>query len=284
MKQCPETPALEETESFSGHVWVEELPTGGEFRFQVSSAGLVTFATPERTYDSREAVPLPYWRAADAISTRLDRQVLQAARSDPGAVTFCGVAPWNAGIAYPWDAVPAFVGVDVWDEATGSFLPPDRASSVFQRIGLSTLPAIEKELQTAHTDLTRFETAEAFPESAWRDGQAVGVLIRDKSGMRAQAWRREPTPTASQPEITQEPAATLAESYVTTNRIEQTVAALRDSGQSVTVDGIRDRLIADIAREAYSELYSDGEFIASLSAFRSRVGERVQQHQFDTGE
>jgi hypothetical protein len=110
----------------------------------------------------------------------------------------------------------------------------------------------------------------------------VGVLIRDKSGMRAQAWPREPT--ASQPDPPQESAATLADAYVTTDRIEQTVATLRDSGQSVTVDAIRDRLLADVVREAYSELYADGEFIASLSAFRSRVGERVQQHQFDTGE
>jgi len=49
----------------------------------------------------------------------------------------------------------------------------------------------------------------------------------------------------------------------------------------VAVDTIRDRLIADVAREEYVDLFVKGNFVTSLSAFRSAVAERVQQYQFE---
>lgn len=277
VKPCPETPDGNSIEGCSGHVWVQELPTGGELRFRVASSGLVTFATPENSFESAESVPVPYRRAARSISEQLDRKALQAATTDTGSVTFCGIATWNEGVEYPWESVPPFVGVDVWSGNKEAFLPPDAATGVFDRLNLETLPAIEKELQTAHADLTQFGNTDEFPQSAWLDGPAAGVLIRDKTGERAQVWHREPD--ESQPGTEQQSAPDLAETYATTGRIERTTANLRDGATSPTVDRIRDRLVADVAREAYADLYPDGEFIASVSAFESVVAERVQQHQ-----
>jgi hypothetical protein len=74
----------------------------------------------------------------------------------------------------------------------------------------------------------------------------------------------------------------LATEYATDERIEQTIAALRADRHPVTVDTVRDRLVADVAREAYVDLFVDGEFVTSLSAFQSAIAERVQQYQFDT--
>jgi hypothetical protein len=74
----------------------------------------------------------------------------------------------------------------------------------------------------------------------------------------------------------------LAAEYATNTRIEQTVAALRAAEHPVTVDTVRDRLIADVAREEYVDLFVSGDFLASLSAFQSAVAERVQQYQFGT--
>lgn len=275
VKQCPETPALDETE-FSGHVWVQELPTGGEFRFQVAASGFVTFATTDQSFDTVAAVSPQFRRAAELINERLDRDAVEAATDDPSSVTFCGIATRSEGVEYDWDSVPPFVGVDIWSEQKDKFLSPDATAGVFDRLGLPTLPAIEKELAAAHADFTRYAAQGGFPQSAWRDGQAAGVLIRDKSGKRAVAWRKEQRqdiPFESQSAIE------LAAEYATDKRIEQTIAALRAGDQSVTVDTIRDRLIADVARESYQDLFSDGEFVASLSAFQSAIAERVQQHQ-----
>jgi hypothetical protein len=276
VKQCPETPPLGDAE-FSGHVWVQELPTGGEFRFQVAPSGLVTFATAEESFDTTAAVPPQFRRAAQLINEDLDRDALDAATDDPSDVTFCGIATRNEGIKYDWDAVPPFVGVDIWSGRKEQFLSPDAATSVFGRLGLPTLPAIDKEVAAAHTDFTQYEAESECPQSAWRDGHAAGVLIRDKSGSRAVIWCSEPSEaSASEPKS----AADLATEHAPDERIEQTIAELRAGDYSLTVDSIRDRLVADVARESYVDLFSDGEFIASLSAFDSAVAERVQQYQF----
>jgi len=42
---------------------------------------------------------------------------------------------------------------------------------------------------------------------------------------------------------------------------------------------VSDRLVADIAREAYAELFPDGTFVTSVDAFQSAVAQRVQQYQ-----
>jgi hypothetical protein len=275
VKRFPETPVLDDETEFSGHVWIQEVPTGGQFRFQVSSSGLVSFATADRTFEAAESVPPPYRRAARLIDTNLDRAAFRAATDDPEGVTFCGLATRYEGREYDWEQLPAFVGTDVWSGET--LLSPDRATGVFERLGLPTPPAVEKELPAAHADLRRFADAAEFPESAWGGGAAAGVLVRDKSGARATVCRREPEEPAV---VTGKTAAELAAAYATEERIERTVARLRDSGRALTVDAIRDRVVADVAREAYAELYPDDAFVASVSAFESAVAERVQQHQF----
>ncbi|WP_254274618.1 hypothetical protein [Haloarcula marina] len=275
MKQCPDTPALDDAE-FSGHVWVEELPTGAEFRFQVAASGFVTFATARQSYDTAAAVPPQFRRAANLINDRLDREALAAATDDPSDVTFCGLATRNEGTEFDWQKVPAFVGVDVWSSRQGKFLPPDSATGVYERLGLPTLPAIDKELAAAHADFTQYDHESAFPQSEWRDGHAVGVLIRDKSGGRATAWADEAT-TQSPP--ASRSATELAAVYATDERINRIVAALQADDQSLTVDAVRNRLVSEVARESYVDLFSDDEFVASLSAFESAVAERVQQNQ-----
>jgi len=281
VQQCPETPRLDTATAFSGHVWIQELPTGGPFRFQVAASGLVTFGTPTGTFETVASVPAPYRQAAAIVTDQLDRAAVRAATDDPASVTFCGVATWYDSIGYDWASLPAFVGTDVWTAASDDFLPPDAATTVFDRLGLATLPAIEKESSAAHTDLSRFETPDGYPQSAWHDGPAAGVLIRDKSGGRAAGWRPdrpEPDPIA-----TARTSEELAATYATDERIERTVAAIRDGDDEPTVGTVRDRLVAAIAREAYADLYSDGTFLASVDSFRSAVAERVQQYQFGSG-
>jgi hypothetical protein len=260
---------------------MQELPTGGQFRFQVAPSGLVTFATDTRSFETVEEVPIQYQRAAKLISERLNRKAIQAATDEPDDVLFCGIATRNEGVSYDWDSLPAFVGTDVWSASKGRFLSPDATVNVFDEVGLPTVPAIDKEVPAAHTDFTQFEDPAAFPPSEWGEGKAAGILIRDKSGGRTAAWRVDPSSVPSTSE--QRSVTDLAAAYATPDRIEQTATALRDSDHSLTVAAIRDRLIADVARELYADLFSDGEFVVSVAAFRSAVAERIQQHR-STGE
>jgi hypothetical protein len=279
VKPYPETPPLDEARNLTGHLWIQELPTGGRFRFQVAASGLITFATTDQTFDAVATVPPPYRRAAEAIEAQFDRDAFQRATDDPEQVTFFGLATRNEGVTYDWSALPAFVGIDVWSGNRGGYLTPDAATSVFDRLGLTTLPAVEKEVPATHTDLGRYEHADAFPPSQWRDGDAAGVIIRDKSDGRVQAWRSGTTNVTIDTETGT--GAELAAEYATDQRIKRTVEELRENEQSPTVDAIRNHLIADIARESYGQLYPDGEFVASTREFEAAVAERVQQQQFN---
>lgn len=247
----------------------------------MAASGLVTFGVADRTFDGVEAVPIQYRRAAELVVDRIDRGALQSATDEPSEVTFCGVATWNDGIEYAWRDMPALVGVDVWTGSSETFLSPDAATGVFERLGLPTLPAIEKEVPAAHADFTRFEDDAAFPESAWRAGKAAGVLLRDKSGGRVTAWRS--TEATGDADTERRPGSELAAAYATDERIERTIAALRDGSHPVTVASIRDRLVADVARESYATLFRDGEFVGSVAEFRSAVAERVQRYRSPSG-
>lgn len=277
MYQCPETTTRASVDELSGHVWIQELPTGGTFRFRMTNSGLVTFRVGDRTFEEVASVPLQYRRAAQLIVDRLDREALRAATDEPSEVTFRGIATWNDGIEYDWRAMPAFVGADVWVDSKGKFLSPDAATGVFDRLDLPTLPAIEKEVRAAHTEFTRFEDDTEFPESAWRSGPAAGLLLRDKSGGCVTVWQAVQSDGAT--DTKRESAPELAAEYATDERIDRTIAALREDETPLTVASIRDRLVADVAREAYAELFPDGEFVTSISGFQSAVAERVQRYQ-----
>ena len=260
-----------------GHVWIQELPTGGPLRFQVSETGLVTFAASNLVTETVESLPIQYHRAAQLVIDQLDRAVFRAAVDDPTNVTFCGIASWNEGLEYDWGTVPAFVGMSVWDGSQDRFLSPDASTAAFERLGLPTLPAINKEVPAERANLERFEPDAGLPDSAWRSGTAAGVLLRDKTGGRVAAWLSDQS--ESETEAKRQSATDLAASYATDERIEHTMTVLQDSGGSTTVATVSDRLVADIAREAYAELFPDGTFVTSVDAFQSAVAQRVQQYQ-----
>ena len=188
MKRCPEPASIVSVDTLSGHVWIQEVPTGGTLRFQVSETGLVTFAVENLGTETIESFPIQYHRAAQLVTDQLDRAAFRVAVDDPGDVTFCGIASWNEGFEYDWSVVPAFIGMSVWDASTDKFLSPDAATGAFERLELPTLPAIDKETPVGRANLHRFETDVGLPDSVWRSGTAAGILLRDKSETRVAAW------------------------------------------------------------------------------------------------
>jgi hypothetical protein len=275
MTPFPEMPSLEASSEFRGHLWVQELPTGGRFRFSVADSGLVTFATADETFTGVDAVPPPYRRAADTVGTQLDRAALRDALDQPEQVTFFGLATRDEGLDYDWTALPPFVGIDVWSSRGDGLLPPDTATTVVERLGLPTLPAVEKELRAAHTDLGRYEPATAFPASVWREGPAAAVLIRDKTGGRARVQHpdRDPLPDP----VTRDPAA-LAADHATDDRIARAIDDLTARGVSPAADDICTRLVGDLAREHYTHLRGPTGHVTATQAFQSAVAARVQRY------
>ena len=275
MTPFPETPPLEDGAELQGHLWIQELPTGGRFRFSVADSGLVTFGTADETVAGADAVPPTYRRAADTITTRLDRSALRNGVDRPKQVTFFGRATRNEGIDYDWTALPPFVGIDIWSPHREGLLPPDTTATVFHRLGLPTLPAVEKEIDATHTDLRQYDTAAGLPASVWREGPAAAVLIRDKTGGRAHVQYPDRGPL---PDPVRRAPADLAADYATDDRIKRTVDALTAEGPPPAVEEIRTRLVADLAREQYANLRESTGHVTATQAFRSTVAAHVQRY------
>ncbi|MFB6268980.1 MAG: hypothetical protein ABEH83_03490, partial [Halobacterium sp.] len=182
MRAFPPLPDVAEAPPslLDGHLWLQEYVAGGALRFQLRESGLLVFGDADREFENVDP-PLGYREAVRHVRERFDRDALRAALDDVEAATFYGVATRNEGETYDWDALPPFLGFDVHDATDDRFLPPDAVEQLYERLGLAPLNAVVKERRGADFDPSDYEV----PESAWRDGPAAGVLVRNKTGDRA---------------------------------------------------------------------------------------------------
>ena len=255
MQSFPSLPSAAETPDLfeSGHLWIQELVVGAPLRFRLEPSGQVTFAGRERRFED----PPPSLRAAVRhVRERLDRAVLMAVARDPSEVVFYGVATRHEGVDYDWERLPPFLGTDVHAAERQGFLPPDVVERTFERVGLDPVDAVEKEVRATDFDPADYD----LPASAWYDGPAAGVVIRNKTGGRA-AIRGD---VRGDPGELQGDPAELAEAVVTPARVR------RVDGEDF--DERLDRVLDAGYREEHARLPEvDGR------AFRSAVVERVRE-------
>lgn len=256
MHPFPPLPPADETPApfESGHLWIQELVVGAPLRFRLEQSGRITFADRERRFEDD---PPPSLRATVGhVRERLDREALLAVADDPSAAVFYGVATRNEGVGYDWDRLPPFLGTDIYSTEREGFLPPDVVERSFERVGLDPVNAVEKEVQAAYFDPDEYD----LPDSAWYDGPAAGVVIRNKTGDRAAI--RDHAGGAVE-ELAGDPVE-LAEAVVTRERVE------RDAGGEERFE----RVLDAIHREEHGRLPEVDE-----RAFRSAVVQRIRELQ-----
>lgn len=281
MKEFPPTPHAADAPAarFAGHLWLLERVEGSLLRFQLRESGLVRFGGHHRTYSDVDAVPEPCRRAVRHVRTQLDREALRGAVDDVTALTFFGQATHREGIDYDWERLPPFLGVDVWSAANDSFRPPDAVEAIFDRLGLHAVNAVERERRGRDFDPERYE----MPDSAWYDGPAAGVVIRNKRGGRARlpdpAVREREGPTSVGADVD---AETLAEEFATERRFERVAQRLRGRGTELTVETLQERVLDDIFREEHGRLVG-GRRAVDRKAFRTAVATRARRFRAELG-
>ena len=263
----------------SGHLWLLESVAGASLRFRLRDSGLIEFGDADRVYDDPEDLPPQYHHAVRHIRNRLDREALRAAVDDIEAIVFFGKAMQYRGVDYDWVRTPSFLGTEIWAADAGRFRPPDAVDGIFDRLGLDAVNPIEQELRARDFDPDSY----AIPDSAWYDGPAAGVVIRDKSGHRA----RLPNPDVQDdepavPAGTAGPAGTtaadLADQYGSRKRLARLREQLTDAGQPVTVDALLERSLESAFRELDPRLFeSGGETSVDRGAFRAELAGRIRQ-------
>ncbi|GAB3698191.1 hypothetical protein [Halorubrum pallidum] len=260
-----------------GHLWILELIDGTGLRFQMDESGLLRFGGPETTYADDAAVPLSLRPAVRRVREAFDRQALRAAVDEPAGVTFLGVATHHCGTDYDWDRLPAFLGTDVYAADADAFRPPDAVEAIFDGVGLVAVDAVEREVNARDFDPESY----AIPESAWRDGPAAGVVVRNKRGGRGKIVRSDRDPSSEESPADAPDADALADAHATRERFARVVAALERRGDPVTVDALADRTVESIARETAAGVGAEGigaEGGVDPVALRAAVVEPARAH------
>ena len=246
-----------------GHLWLQELVDGAQLRVQLRSSGAVRFGDSERVFDDDE-IPRLYRHAVRHVRERLDREALLGAVDDPESVVLFTEATVFRSIEYDWDRTPSVLGFDVYDADREAFLPPDAAERVFDRLGLEAVNTFEREVRAVDFRPDDY----SIPGSAWRDGPAAGVVVRDKTGGRAMLPNpvidRDGTPDplnglVERPgdEGADQLAEQLTERLATDELLERVASELESTVGYVTFDPLFERTMEAIYREAGSRLLAD---------------------------
>jgi hypothetical protein len=257
-----------------GHLWLLEHVDGAHLRFQLRDSGAIRFGDRNRVYQDPADIPAPYRHAVRHVRERLDRHALREAVANVEDVTVFGEATHRHAIDYDWERTPSFLGFDVRSGTAGEFLPPDAVERVLEALGLAPVHAVDREVRARdfHPDAYR------IPESAYYDGPAAGIVIRDKAGRRAvlphPEFNDDSDPAASDSVPTTADAA--AARYATRDRFEHIASRLEEAGRPVTFDALYDRVLEDIAREHHHRLHDDSRSI-DMDDFRATVAARTRR-------
>lgn len=273
MKQFPSIPRVANAPDAlfdSGHLWLLEKVNGANFRFQLRQSGQLRFGDRSRVYETPADVPEPYHHAVRHVRTNLDRSALREAVDDVETVVFFGEAMHQHAIDYDWGRTPSFLGFDVWSSTDERFLQPDAVEQIFERLGLQPLNAFERERNTRDFDPDSY----TIPRSAWYEGPAEGVVVRNKQGQRAKllhpSFREVDDMVPADGS-----AAVLAEKYATGRRLEKLAAKFENRGRAVTFQPLYEQVLNDIVREEHKQLYHS-ERSVDMSEFRSEVAARTR--------
>lgn len=251
-----------------GHLWILEDVVGAPLRFRLRSTGMIQFGDADRMYDHPEELPAQYRHAVRSIRTALDREALRAAVDDVESIVFVGEAMQYRGLDYDWERTPSFLGREIWAADTGQFRPPDAVDRIFRRLGLDPINAVDQEVRARDFQAETY----SVPASAWYDGPAAGVVIRDKQGYRARRSHpdlQEPKPTVP----SESTAAELAARYGSQRRLETHSDRLTAQAQSVTVETLSERALEAGLRELHPRTFGWGGF--DRKAFRSELATLV---------
>lgn len=259
MHPIPALPTAEQTPDLfeSGHLWIQELVVGAPLRLSVERTGQLTVAGREQRFG--DDPPPSYRWTVQYIRERLDRDALFDVADDPSEVVFYGVATRFEGVEYDWERLPPFLGTDVWSGPRESLLAPDVVERAFEEIGLVPVNAVEKEVQAKYFDPDGYE----LPTSAWYDGPAAGVVLRNKTGERAAIRTGERRPVETVDASPDHVAATVA-----------TPARLRrvSGGGSRDFDAVLNRVFDAAHREEHGRLPELDD-----RAIRTAIADRVRE-------
>lgn len=258
-----------------GHCWIREYVTGGVFVVRMADSGMLEFSGPDGAF--ADGVPWPYRPAVTTLRKDLDREALRQAVEDVSRYAFAVLAPLGMGVPYDWDRMPSVFGRAIWDGDAEEYLPIDDVERIFEALGLSTIPLVEKEVPTRDVQVD----ASLVPASRVASAPAAGAVIQKKRGA-AVAVRRDPFTDHERlpPRPAGRPESAAAWFEVALDRDRLGALASEQPIHHWDVDDLVARVGGELARREFA---SDGKLaLAEPGEYRRVLRGRIVELRADT--
>lgn len=205
MKKFPKLPHLSDSDADvlvggDDKLFILEKMDGANFRWQYHEDGSILAGSRNVVFKDGDA-PQPleetnkqFRHTIKFIESTIDVSELEAILDEYGTLTFFGESLHTHTVDYEWsgkhpeidDSTPNFLGFDIWNETTQSWLPHTIVTDIYSRIGLDTVPLLKETTVDEITDEML-----AIPQSAYRtpdpdadnefdqNGYGEGIVVKN---------------------------------------------------------------------------------------------------------
>lgn len=237
---------------------IEEKIDGACFRFMIHDGKLI-FGSRNKQL-SVEDSGSKAWK-------RCTQHIIQQIGNSPEAKTiskypnrwngfiFYGECCIRHTIPYDWDKIPPFLGFDI-RQPNGDWSTVPKG--IFELFGLGFVPQITKVKAKMITP-QMFENDDIVPQSQYYDGQAEGVVFKDRKNGIIEKYVREKFKEANRstfgqsPKFAKDDSERLVAKYCTNARIDKMIFSyLTEEGQKLELKMMKS-LPIDILKDIYIE-------------------------------
>lgn len=243
-----------------GELVVLEKLDGNNFRFWSGEDGSLRFGSrTTKLGGNPDDIGGQFDDVTDFLAERVDRTALADLERELGPIVCFGENMVEHTLSYDWERVPQFLGFDVWLADQERFADWDHTRDVFETLGVPTVPEVERisaDEFPIRRDGDEVIVDYEVPSSAYRDGTAEGVVLRnDDVGGRAkivtEEFRERHDSASDGPDSD---AERLAERYCTEARVRKAAHRLVDEGE---YDELRMPMMEDLPMTVVEDIWAE---------------------------
>lgn len=274
MKKYPKIKRIGDSENNgileSDYLYVQEKLDGANFRFTYDEdEGRIVFGSRNVEYWNEKDTDKAFEHAVEYVREQVDLEAIE----DLDRFVFFGEAMHPHTLDYDWESVPSFIGFDVYDQKEDIFLTPAEMELYFDVLNLPTAPVVYDGIHESYNNVE-------VPESAYRDGIAEGIVIKNiGTGQRAKVRSKEfkekhggqsvSNPDSYEPDD----AVVLARDFTTEARVLKMIHKYEDRGRDIEMSIMEDLwrdIFEDIIEEEFETIFL-GNYNIDTQQFRSEV-------------
>lgn len=248
---------------------VEEKIDGANFRFVVTEDEKIIFGTRNKTLGTVDDFAGGWETAAKFILDKLNKVDLDMLKS---CVIF-GECTRKHTINYDWDAIPPFLGFDIYKD--GKYI--SNPCEIFESVGLPVVPVLYTCKVSELPDIDE----SCIKQSKYYDGLAEGIVFKNYEKQIFAKLVRERFKEENK-EIfggnCKNDDERLVDKYCTHPRIEKIVFKLVDNGNDLDMPLMQflpKEVLADIYEENYSDILMSN-YVLDLRNIRKLVSVRCK--------